>query len=181
MIKLLKKRLLALAITVFPLSGLANDGTIHFRGFILYSACSIDSTTSQSVSLGKVSKSSFGQVGSTSGGATFKIVLSNCPVYESEEHNVNVTVIFDGKSTDGKVLQLANTQSSESAQGVGIALYEQDGTTAIPLSTSSASIPLSSKANQLNTLSFVAKYIATANNVVGGQANGSVDFTVTYQ
>ncbi|MBT2110347.1 fimbrial protein [Enterobacter hormaechei] len=57
-------------------AALASDGTVHFRGEIIDSACEITTVTKeQNVDLGKVSKTAFNGVGSTSAPTQFTISL----------------------------------------------------------------------------------------------------------
>ncbi|MCG8709348.1 fimbrial protein [Brenneria sp. 4F2] len=155
----------------------AADGTINFTGTVLNSACSVDSTaTSTTVSLGNVSAASLGSVGSFAGGSPFKISMTNCPTTVSA-----ASITFDGNSADGKTLSLDNLGGTGIASGVGVALFEADGVTRIPLSTASKFITLDTSATSVvNTLNFIAKYVAI-DTVSPGTANSSTNFTITYQ
>lgn len=155
----------------------AADGTISFTGTVLSSACSVNSAgTSTSVSLGNVSPTSLSSVGSYAGGSPFKISLTNCPATVTA-----ASVTFDGNSADGQTLSLDNLGESGIASGVAVALFEEDGVTRIPLSTASKLIDLdTSDTSVVNTLNFVAKYMAIG-AVSPGAANSSTNFTITYQ
>lgn len=175
--------LAAAVVTGISFTAQAADGTIKFTGKILDSACTIDtSTATQTVNLGKVLKSAFTGVGQVAAATRFNIVLNNCP-----STLASATVKFDGTAdaNDSNILAL---NSDQTAQGVGVALYEEDGVTPIPLATQSKSLTLDSSttgspavAANSNTMTFVAKYKATQQTVVAGTANATSDFTISYQ
>lgn len=152
----------------------AADGVINFTGNITGTACVVDpSTIAQPVDLGTVSTSAFaGGTGTTAAAKRFNIVLTSCP-----ESISSASIRFDGvtDSANTSILALSN---GETATNVGVALYEQDSTTLIPVGSSSASVAL--QENVDNTLTYFAKYMATG--AVGvGTANSSTAFTVIYQ
>jgi len=175
--------LAAAVVTGSSFAAHAADGTINFTGEVVDSACTVDtSTASQTVNLGKVLKSAFTGVGQVAAATRFNIVLNNCP-----SSLPTVTVKFDGtaNANDSDILAL---NSDQTAQGVGVALYEEDGVTPIPLATQSKSITLDTTstgspavAANSNTLTFVAKYKATQQTIVAGTANATSDFTISYQ
>lgn len=155
----------------------AADGTINFTGSILDSACTVNTTSaSQTVNLGMVNRTAFAAAGDVAAATRFDIVLENCP-----DTVTSASVTFDGvaHTENGNILALA---SGQTAQGVGVALFEADGVTAIPLSTKSASMTLdnATEANS-NVMTFIAKYQATQESVVAGTANATSDFTIIYQ
>ncbi|WP_336777771.1 fimbrial protein [Pantoea sp. USHLN256] len=158
----------------------AADGKINFTGTILDSACTIDTNTAnQTVNLGKIPKSSFNAAGAVAAATRFSIMLNNCPAAVT-----SASIKFDGNadSSDTNILAL---NSGQTAKGVGIAFYEEDGITAIPLATQSKSITLDTSAGEepanSNKMTFVAKYKAMQASVVAGTANATSDFTITYQ
>lgn len=158
-------------------SAYAADGTINFTGSILDSACTVNSSsTSQTVNMGSVQRTAFTAAGDVAAATRFDIVLENCP-----ETVKSASVSFDGmaNAADGNILALASDQTAE---GVGVALFEADGVTAIPLSTQSLPIDLDIGGDvNRNVMTFVAKYKATQADVVAGTANSSSDFTIVYQ
>lgn len=175
-------RALCMTLTTAALCGIAftssaADGSINFTGTILDSACTIDTgNANQTVNLGMVPKSTFSKAGDMAAATRFSIVLENCP-----DTVTSASIKFDGKAdaTNTSILALSDGQT---AKGVGIALYEEDGITAIPLATRSKSITLdtATPANS-NSLTYVAKYMATQASVEAGSANSTSDFTITYQ
>lgn len=152
----------------------AADGVINFTGNITGTACVVDTNTiAQPVDLGTVSTAAFAGGNSTTAAAKrFNIVLKSCPASIS-----SASIRFDGttNAANPSILALSNGQT---ATNVGVALYEQDSATQIPVGSTSANVNLLEDVN--NTLTYFAKYMATG--VVGaGTANSSTSFTVTYQ
>ncbi|WP_075182350.1 fimbrial protein [Pantoea sp. 1.19] len=151
----------------------AADGTIQFTGNITDTACVVETaSSSQTVALGTVASTAFSSAGSTAGAKPFTINLSNCPAAVT-----SAAVRFDGSlnTANSSILAL---NSGEDAANVGVAIYEQDSSTLIPIGSDSASFPLS--ASGINTLNFVAKYYATATPVGAGSANATASFTIAY-
>lgn len=150
----------------------AADGQINFTGEIIAAACTVDpADATQTVPLGKMASTAFSASGTTAGVAPFKISLTACDNSISD-----VSVRFDG-SADADNPQLLEVNGG--AGGLGIALYEEDGSTLIPINSNSKVKSIASgSAIQLN---FIAKYMATANTVTAGNANASAQFTVDYQ
>lgn len=169
-----------LAVTIaggMAFSAIAADGTINFTGTILDSACTVNTTSaSQTVNLGNVQRTAFKAAGDVAAPTRFDIVLENCPSTVS-----SASVKFDGQAHDNNRNILA-LSSGQSAEGVGVALFEADGVTAIPLSTQSAQMTLDTNGEtNRNVMTFVAKYQATEAAVVAGTANSTSDFTIIYQ
>ncbi|MBT0724141.1 fimbrial protein [Rosenbergiella sp. S61] len=151
----------------------AADGTINFTGTITDTACTVDAASAnQTVPLGTVARTGFSAVGSTSAATKFTIGLTACPASVTA-----AKVKFDGRanSTNSNLLAL---NSDQTATNVGIGIYEQDGSTLIPLGTQSASKTLSSTA--ANALTYVAKYYAVATPVGSGSANSTANFSIVY-
>lgn len=152
----------------------ASDGVINFTGNITDTACVVDTASvSQPVDLGTVATSAFtGGNGTTAAAKRFNIVLKSCPASVS-----SASVRFDGATDNANpsILALSNGQT---ATNVGVAIYEQDNITLIPVGTTSASVNLLEDVD--NSLVYFAKYMATG-SVGAGTANSSTSFTVTYQ
>ena len=162
----------------------AADGVIKFTGTITGTACVVDpSAIAQPVDLGTVSTAAFsggngataafsGGNGATAAAKRFNIVLKSCPASVT-----SASIRFDGATNTANPSILALT-SGQTATNVGVAIYEQDSATLIPVGSSSASVTLLEDVN--NTLTYFAKYMATG-TVGAGTANASTSFTVTYQ
>ncbi|MCE1741583.1 fimbrial protein, partial [Enterobacter hormaechei] len=93
---------------------------------------------------------------STSAATRFSINLTDCPT----EYN-QAQVKFDGQTdkTNSRFLALTNSKGN-AAQGVALALYEDDSSTAINIAENSQSQKLVA-GQKVNPLDFIAKYIAT--------------------
>jgi major type 1 subunit fimbrin (pilin) len=157
-------------------SGLADassNGVINFTGEIIAGGCDVvPGSDYLTVNLGTLSQKSFKGVGSTMGAARFDVALTNC-----HPELVSVGLVFDGmpSAEDTSILAL---QGENSAVGVGIALYEMDGTTPVPLQTPSEMKVLDGEASTV--LRYVVKYKATAEMVTPGSANATANFTLVY-
>ena len=162
-----------MSLAVFQTANAA-DGVINFTGNITGTACVVETTAiSQPVDLGTISTAAFaGGNGATAAAKRFNIVLKSCPDSIS-----SASVRFDGttNAANPSILALNNGQT---AANVGVALYEQDSATLIPVGSASTSVNLQEDVN--NTLTYFAKYMATG-AVGAGTANASTSFTVTYQ
>lgn len=173
----MKKQFIALSIMtgLFAASAVnAADGTINFTGNITDAACTVDSTSaSQTVNLGTVASTAFTAAGVTAAPTSFTIKLTNCPSTVTA-----AAVKFDGTSntTNTQILKLS---TDSTATGVGVAIYEKDGSTLVPMHTASAKQTLDSSLTT-NSLAFVAKYMSTAASVTAGTANATTDFTIAY-
>lgn len=156
----------------------AADGTVNFTGEILTSACKVDTNSlNQTVELGKVSSSAFTKSGSTAAATKFDINLTDCPT--GADSPTIASVKFDGTndSINPNILAL---NSGSGAKNVGIAIYEKDGATLIPMSNQSQDNTIDTTSSSL-TMSFIAKYMSTADTVTAGTANGATNFTVIYK
>lgn len=153
----------------------AADGTINFTGSILDTACTVDSgSANQTVALGNVNKAAFKDAGDVASVQAFKITVSAC-----DPTITRVAARFDGITAPGnsKLLGLA----TGGAEGVGVGIFEADGTTQVPLGSSSIGIAAPEE-NAPADLNFVAKYVATAANadIKSGVANATSTFTMDY-
>lgn len=152
----------------------AADGTIYFNGSITDTACTVDaSSDNQTVVMGTVSTTAFHGAGSTSSPTRFTISLTTCP-----ESASTAKVRFDGPTAPGNPSILRLTNDAQAATGVGVAIYEDDSSTLIPVSTASAAKTLSSTG--VNELAYVAKYMATGDDITAGDAKATASFTITY-
>lgn len=163
-------------------SAMAQDGTVNFTGKIIEAGCQVDSsvTNPQSVKMGEVAKAAFAAAGDTAATTKFSLVLSGCP---ADLLGKPVSVKYDGTpdTLNNDYLQLTGYGTTGVADGVAIQLLNADST-ALPLGTASKAINIkgSTTAPESTKLDFFARYIATKAAVTGGSANGSVNFTLTY-
>ncbi|MGY2798950.1 major type 1 subunit fimbrin (pilin) [Ewingella americana] len=172
----MNKKIIAIAIlagSAFASVAHAASGTINFTGNVTAATCTIDTgSKNQTVALGTVGTTDFPSAGSTSGNGQITMVLSACPAGATQ-----ASVSFGGPAdpSNGNLLKLDSTAT---ATGVAIALFEDDGSTSIPLGQPSKTHPLSS--TEQNALTYFAKYQSTAATVGEGTANATADFTVLY-
>lgn len=172
----MNKKIIVLAIlagSAFASVANAASGTINFTGNVTADACTVSSASqNQTVDLGTVSVKDFPAAGATTGDGKISIVLSNCPASAR-----TAAVSFGGPAhaENPNILALA---SASTAKHVGIALFESDNVTEIPLATKSLAHTLSTTAD--TTLTYYAKYKSTAAAVTEGSANAAADFTVLY-
>lgn len=152
----------------------AADGTINFTGNITTAACTVSTASaSQTVNLGTVTASSFtGGAGVSAAPTRFTIALSACP-----DTLTSASIKFDGvaDTTNSNLLALS---SGQTAGGVGIGIYEANGSTIIPLQTASSTITFDATGNA--SIDYVAKYVSTAASVTAGTANSVTNFTIAY-
>jgi major type 1 subunit fimbrin (pilin) len=154
-------------------TSIAADGTINFTGTITDNACTVDTgSANQTVNLGTVSSTTFTGAGVTAAPTRFNINLTNCPAAVT-----TASVRFDG-ATSAANNQILALSSGQTATNVGVALYEQDSSTLIPIASKTADRPIT--ATGPNVLTYIAKYYATATPVTAGTANSSATFTIGY-
>lgn len=164
----------ALIITL-ALSTYAADGTINFTGTILDAACTVDpGSANQTVPMGSVNKASFTNVGDLASSGPIVITVNAC-----DPSITRIAARFEGTEAAGNSQILALTPGG--ATGVGIGIFEADGTTLVPLNTKSVGI-VAPAAGASADLNFVAKYVATAANadITAGDANSVATFTLDY-
>ncbi|CAI1835741.1 TPA: fimbrial protein [Serratia fonticola] len=174
---MINKKLIAIAIlsgTVLASVAHAADGTINFTGNITDAACTITPTSAkQSVSLGTVNSAGLAGAGAVASSTKFGVTLTSCPAAVK-----GASVKFDGPTDAANSSLLMLTAGEDVATGVGVGIYEEDGSTLIPVSTASAPKQLSATAD--TTFNFIAKYVSTADEVTAGNANAVSDFTISY-
>ena len=166
-------------------AALASDGTVHFRGEIIDSACEITTVTKeQNVDLGKVSKTAFNGVGSTSAPTQFTISLEKCPPTYTK-----ASVRFDGTEAGNGDLAIGNpektgtpgdftgTGDAVTATGVAIRIYNRADNSQVELYKDSATSDI---VETRADLKIIARYVATSAPVATGTANADSQFTVEY-
>lgn len=155
-------------------SAMATDGTVEFTGKIIDAGCEIDTAaTDATVKLGEVAKTAFTAAGSNAATTEFKITLTNCP---AELAGKPVSLKYDATpdASNNDYIQVTG-----GASGVAIQLLNDDATE-LPLGTASNSKNLADSGS--TELNFFARYISTvdASAIVSGDANGTANFTLTY-
>lgn len=172
-----KKLIVAALLAGSTIGGIAHaaDGTINFTGSITPDACTIDpGSTSPVVLMGNIGAAGFKTVGEGLSPTRFNIVLTSCPATFT-----NASVKFDGptNATNSNLLRL--TAVAGVATNLGIGIYERDSSTLIPIGSPSANVPLVTGGGP-TTMTYIAKYVATALPVGTGPANATSDYTVSY-
>jgi len=151
-----------------------SGGAISIIGAIADQACVIDSESSdQIVSMGNISTSAFRSAGQVASPTRFSLIMRDCP----ETMNY-VSVKFSGVS-DLANPSLLSLDETSTARGVGIAIYESDSDTLLPLYSESNRRLVENHSESIQ-MSFIAKYMATAAAVSPGTANSRTDFVVLY-
>lgn len=149
-------------------------GNVEFQGEVVNAACVVD-TGSQNltVEMGQVRSNEFHGLGSWTDPQAFTITLKDCDITTGQQVSVAFRGLTDGKDPG----VLAVTDGAQSAQGVGLGIFDNQGNQIIPNTQ-----PMNFTALQDNTtvLNFVAKYRATSRTVVAGDANAQTWFTLTY-
>ncbi|MBA3111381.1 fimbrial protein [Salmonella enterica] len=162
-------------------SAMAQDGQVNFIGKIIEAGCQINGnvTSSQEVKLGEVSKTAFsGTAGTTAATTKFSLVLTACP---ADLLGKPVAVKYDGTpdALNNDYLQITGYGTDGIAKGVAIQLLNSDSSE-LPLGTASKPVTIASDAAEETNLDFFARYIATEDEVTAGNADGVVNFTLTY-
>lgn len=175
----MKKTLLASLLMVsasFGSQAFAASGSLAVTGAIIDQGCDVVAgSDALNIELGIVDGSAFGGVpGTTMGSAPVKISLANCP-----DTITGVGVVFDGPTDTANTNLLAISGGGTTATGVGVAFYESDSSTLLPLHTQSVFSELA-EGQTTATLNYVAKYMSTSDVVVGGEANAVANFTLVY-
>lgn len=151
------------------------NGSVHVTGAVLDKGCDISGDSkSLSVDLGQLDITSFGgMAGATSGAGVIEIPLANCPTLSG-----GVGIVFDGPANlaDTRLLAL---QGQDAAEGVGIAFYESDATTQIPLYRQSDFKPIAEGQTAM-LLRYILKFKSTSTDVVTGSAEAVANFTLVY-
>lgn len=175
--KFTSRQPLYVAITVLEiamsfLAHAADNVDINFTGKISAATCNVTSGADQTVTLGNVSSSSFGNPGDLSAAKPFSIVM-DCPTGGPEK----ATVIFSGPTASNPDL-LALDAGVGAATGVAVRINESNGSL-IKLGTASAVTTLSAG---VNTLTYQAQYqsLVDRSEITAGPANATAQFTINY-
>ncbi|CBJ79885.1 putative fimbrial-like adhesin protein [Xenorhabdus bovienii str. Jollieti] len=159
--------------SLFATTANATIGTVNFKGEITDKTCEIDAASAnQTVNMGKVSVKEFSGENKVAAATKFSIKLTECPTEIK-----NALVKFDGSSHESKGKLLALTTDSKNAKGVAIGIYEDNSDNLVGLYKDSKSYAIEKGAAELP---FIAKYVATSDNVSAGSANAVARFTVVY-
>jgi type 1 fimbria pilin len=172
----MKSVILFLAAAGVTVNAWAHDVTINITGSIIDSTCIVAAGSDNAVvQLGNVAAKQFTQTGDTSTKIPFTINLEKCGASTT---GVAVTFVGNQDADNSSVLALDST--SDSAEGVGIAILD-DTQTAVPPNTASKTYLIDGASGQTSaSLAFYAQYMATRPTVTAGTANASATFTLMY-
>lgn len=148
----------------------AADVTFNINGKIKLSPCEVTLGSGQTVPLGTYSTDFLDSPGKITYLQPFEITLDNCP----QNYN-DVQIKFEGNVATPNPQLLALQPGG--AENVGIAIYDNDKTTQIPLNSWSTGKSVS--AAQSTTLTFYAAYMSMG-KVTQGHANADATFTLSY-
>lgn len=168
-----------------------DGGKINFTGAIISAPCAVDNATDgQTVTLGQVPANRLGSKGDSSSAVPFTIKLTGCDLAsdaQDPEQAVSYTgasITFNGATAgDDSTLAVVSAASSAgdtttAAQNVGIQILQNNKAVKVDGSAASAAQKIYAGANEI---SFSAAYVATADGVVAGSANSTVNFLVNYE
>lgn len=165
---LLKKVFLLASFIIF--NAQAADVRFNVSGSIKNTPCNVIIGAGQNISMGSFNKNVLDGAGKKTPLTKFDLTLDGYPkVYN------NVQVIFEGDSMIGNPQLLAVTPGG--AENVGIAFYEADALTLIPINSWSKGVSVISTGP--TTLSYHVGYTATG-MVSEGVANATASFTIAY-
>lgn len=151
----------------------AADGTINVSGSIIATGCEVDATSiAAPVALGDLSPENFATVGSISAKQNINIALTSCPTTQA---GVKLTATGAADATNNQLLALS---TDSVARGLGIALYNADGTL-IPMNSPSASAAINAETG-VATIALQAAAMSTATSVTGGAFTATTNFTLSY-
>lgn len=152
-----------------------DGGMVHLRGGLVEAGCSVSTEDEQSiVNMGKLRTNQFKGAGSYTEPVTFKIKLTDCSTAISDK--VGISVYGSTNDRDPQIFKLE--QSEDAAKGVGIALFNHNGEIILPNNLPAKWIAFHEGES---ILSFNARYRATDMQVIGGKANASLWFNLTYE
>jgi type 1 fimbria pilin len=187
----------ALAVFSFPTVAavnpvIADGGKINFTGSVVAAPCAVDNTTDgQTVTLGLVATNHLAAKGDSSPAVPFTIKLTGCDLTSADIADPDTTasytsasVIFNGTTT-GEDTTLAIQaapggagETTTAAQNVGIQILQNNKAVNVNGSTATEVQQILKGTNEIP---FSAVYVATADGVVAGTANSTVNFQVSYE
>lgn len=173
----------------------AADGTITFNGTVTVSACTaIASVTADSVVNGPVPNATLtlspvttttlnAVAGTYAGHKPFSIKLTGCEVAANLN---NVKALFTTTNTPvGDAHVMGNVAATTPADGVAVAILQQNGTTQVdlnggPNTDPGMALPVSGTPGPV-TLNYIAAYKSLSiGGVTAGNVTGVADFVISY-
>lgn len=174
-----------LAGTAMSASAVDQTGTISFKGFIYNATCSIDLNDTNSpnvdVLMGRYPTSAFTETGTMVGGkdgyGELNISLTDCP----DQGKVKLQLHGKPKDGDNELLELDNPNASTTAKNIAVLIFENDDTNNDPVvidGSKTEEYNVSSSASWKG--SYTAYYYSTADDVEAGQADATLNYTLSY-
>ncbi|AOM39516.1 fimbrial protein [Xenorhabdus hominickii] len=159
----------------------ATTGTVKFKGDIVESTCSVNSSSLNIVDMGTYLKSDIqknkGVVVSASK-KDFDITLTKCPVTSVP---VMMDIVFSGNIDSHHEELLALDSSGEtSATGIGIGIYNRTSGTLINWSSSPHLTDIKIDKTEIKIPLQVA-YISNGEPIQAGKADSTLNFTINYK
>ncbi|MEX5431832.1 fimbrial protein [Klebsiella michiganensis] len=150
-------------------------GTVEFKGTVVDAACSVtQKTADQTVYLDQVRTEAFAGKGTVANQKqSFEIDLANCDTQVASQAQIT----FEGNAAAGETSVLDNTAGAGNAVGVGIQIFDRDGS-ALDLGKASQALTL---IDGTNAMKFSADYYQTADTLTPGSVDTTATFNVTYQ
>ncbi|EMO4164030.1 fimbrial protein [Morganella morganii] len=173
-----------LAGSAMSASAVEQTGKISFKGFIYNATCSIvlndTNSPNADVLMGRYPTSAFtksgDEVGGEDGNGSLSISLLDCP------EKGKVTLQLHGQPKDGydAILELDNPKAQNTAKNVGIVLYDRDDMNTDIIINGSVTKEYEVSSSTEWHADYVAKYISTADDVEAGQADATLNYTLSY-
>ncbi|WP_368540807.1 fimbrial protein [Enterobacter soli] len=149
-------------------------GNVEFQGAVVNAACTVEAGSQHLiVQMGQVRSSDFHGLGSWTDPQAFTLTLKDCDTSVSQRAGVT----FRGQTDKKDPGVLAVIGGRQSAQGVGLGLFDSQGHQIIPNQQPLSFTPLQDNTTEIT---FVARYRATSRTVIAGDANTQAWFTLTY-
>ncbi len=153
------------------------NGSVQFSGSVVAGTCSIAAgDATKSVLLPGVPNSVLASQGDEAGAVPFSLTFENCTV--GDVAYAHFSPVTNMANIDG-----SHIKNTGSATNVALALYEQDGTTAIDLSQARAGEAVGDSASAPGndvTLNYVVKYHAKG-AATAGTVNGQLLYDIAYR
>ncbi|MBS0848170.1 fimbrial protein [Citrobacter sp. JGM124] len=155
----------------------ADSSTIKVTGRVLDFGCAISSESAEfTVDLLKHSSKQFPDAGSTSEAVPFRIILEDCA-----EGTTEVKVSFSGSQDSSNTALLKLDGGSNAAEGLGVEILD-NSKQPVPINAPTASLNWIKLApEEIITLPFYARLMATQSPVHPGQIHASATFILEFQ
>ncbi|WP_075182831.1 fimbrial protein [Pantoea sp. 1.19] len=164
---------------------LSAGGYTFLRGSMTFSvqadSCTVPADAgSKTVNMGHVARDAIRPPGVTGAPlSAFHIPLTQCAIGSALSNMVNIK--FDGAAGSASVgpeQGVLGLKNGATAQGIGIQILRENGSTPVPLGVFTPAAPV--RPGEM-TLDFQARYVQTQPVTLSGSANAAVNFTLSYK